>query len=134
MGNCLGGIMSNVIYFSEKFAMFLSFTCLISCSIICMICMLAFGIGLGYNYSYVDTKTRHLPGLIRRPALQTTLALVTTNQLPGTLDIRMSLNVGGIVTESGPKVRYKSLKFSKSYTNRQMTYHIGPQLKSFRLM
>ncbi|KAI8436948.1 hypothetical protein MSG28_010370 [Choristoneura fumiferana] len=75
-----------------------------------------------------------LPGLIRRPALQTTLALVTTNQLPGTLDIRMSLNVGGIVTESGPKVRYKSLKFSKSYTNRQMTYHIGPQLKSFRLM
>ncbi|XP_073956580.1 uncharacterized protein [Choristoneura fumiferana] len=59
MGNCIGGIMSNVIYFSEKFAMFLSFTCLISCSIVCMICMLAFGIGLGYNYSYVDFKTKH---------------------------------------------------------------------------
>ncbi|XP_073956579.1 uncharacterized protein [Choristoneura fumiferana] len=60
MGNCIGGIMSNVIYFSEKFSMFLSFTCLISCSIICMISMLAFGIGLGYNYSYVDFKTKHI--------------------------------------------------------------------------
>ncbi|XP_073956192.1 uncharacterized protein [Choristoneura fumiferana] len=59
MGNCIGKLMSNVIYMSEKFSMWFSICSLVTCVILCLVCMLCFGIGLGYNYSYVDHKTRH---------------------------------------------------------------------------
>ncbi|XP_028041324.1 uncharacterized protein LOC114251308 [Bombyx mandarina] len=50
--------ISNVLYVSEKISLCFTCTVLLYCKMITLVATLCLGIGLGYNYCFVDMKTR----------------------------------------------------------------------------
>ncbi|XP_072948831.1 uncharacterized protein [Epargyreus clarus] len=54
----LGYFIGNLIYIIEKLASCCAVTAVVTCLITTLMLMLAFGIGIGYNYCFVDFKTR----------------------------------------------------------------------------
>ncbi|CAK1580440.1 unnamed protein product [Parnassius mnemosyne] len=55
-----GNAIANYVFMFERFGTCIALTCIVSCMMITTVAMLSLGIGLGYNYCFVDFKVKKL--------------------------------------------------------------------------